>query len=229
MTHRAYTCKNAGKSHLVQKIESVNNRTDTVARSLITVLLCRSLVLLFSVAIRYVFPVFWMDGFKYCLLITARNGWCDQAYTQSYSTGVSTDLTPRCILRLAHQGRHRMGAKSGVYDCTVPDCASAGTSLSIVLCLSLSQVGVLSKRMKDSGWLLAWELTSAYPALWYRPREIQVPSNSNGTSLSNLAANSGLTKFRHGISIVEACYQLGSRKADAQSAINWTVVGQLSW
>jgi len=74
MTHRAYTCKNAGKSHLVQKIESVNNRTDTVARSLITVLLCRSLVLLFSVAIRYVFPVFWLDGFTYCLLITARKG-----------------------------------------------------------------------------------------------------------------------------------------------------------
>jgi len=35
-------------------------------------------------------------------------------------------------------------------------------------------------------------------------------------------------KFRHSISIVEACYQLSSRKLDAQSVINWAVVGQLS-
>ena len=28
--------------------------------------------------------------------------------------------------------------------------------------------------------------------------------------------------------IIEACYQLSSRKADAQTVINWTVVGQLS-
>ena len=35
-------------------------------------------------------------------------------------------------------------------------------------------------------------------------------------------------KFRHGILIVEMCYQPSSRKADAQSVINWTVVGQLS-
>jgi len=54
------------------------------------------------------------------------------------------DSTLRCTLRLTHQGRHRMGAKSGVYDCTVPDCASAGTSLSIVLCLSVS-VSVTSR------------------------------------------------------------------------------------
>jgi len=38
--------------------------------------------------------------------------------------------------------------------------------------------------------------------------------------------NSGLRKFRHGISIVETCYQLSSRKVDAHSVINWTVVGQ---
>jgi len=29
------------------------------------------------------------------------------------------------------------------------------------------------------------------------------------------------------MSIVEACYQHSSRKVDAQSVINWTVVGQL--
>ena len=36
------------------------------------------------------------------------------------------------------------------------------------------------------------------------------------------------TKFRHGILIVETCYQLNLRKVDAQNVINWAVVGQLS-
>ena len=51
---------------------------------------------------------------------------------------------------------------------------------------------------------------------------------NKGSSLWHFAANSGLRKFRHGISIVEACYQLSSRKVDAQSVINWAVVGQLT-
>jgi len=45
-----------------------------------------------------------------------------------------------------------------------------------------------------------------------------------GTFLWNAVLNSGLEKFRRGISIVEACYQLSSKKVDAQSVINWTVV-----
>jgi len=44
----------------------------------------------------------------------------------------------------------------------------------------------------------------------------------------NLAANFARIKFRHNISIVEACYQLSSRRVNDQSVINWTVVGQLS-
>ena len=59
-----------------------------------------------------------------------------------------------------------------------------------------------------------------------------VISQNKGTSLWNFVLNSGLRKFRHGIrhgiSIVETCYQLSSRKMDAQSVINWAVVGQLS-
>ena len=49
-----------------------------------------------------------------------------------------------------------------------------------------------------------------------------------GTSLWNFVLNSWLRKFRHGISIVETCYQLSSRKVDAHSVINWVVVGQLN-
>ena len=55
-----------------------------------------------------------------------------------------------------------------------------------------------------------------------------VISKNKGTSLWNFVLNSGLRKFRHGISIVETWYQLSSRKVNAQSVINWAVVGQLS-
>ena len=55
-----------------------------------------------------------------------------------------------------------------------------------------------------------------------------VISKNKGTSLWNFVLNSGLRKFRHGISIVETCYQLNSRKVDAHSVINWAVVGQQS-
>ena len=51
---------------------------------------------------------------------------------------------------------------------------------------------------------------------------------NKGTSFSYFFRKSGLRKFRQGISIVEACYQLSSRKMDAQRVINWAVVGQLS-
>ena len=54
-----------------------------------------------------------------------------------------------------------------------------------------------------------------------------VISKNKDTSLWNFVLNSGLRQFRHGISIVETCYQLSSRKVDAQSVINWTVVGKL--
>ena len=47
------------------------------------------------------------------------------------------------------------------------------------------------------------------------------------TSLWNFVLNSGLV-FHHGMSIVETCYQLSSRKLDAQRVIKRTVVGQLS-
>ena len=55
-----------------------------------------------------------------------------------------------------------------------------------------------------------------------------VISKNKGTSYWNFVLNFGLRKFRHGISIVETCYQLISRKVGAQSVINWAVVGQLS-
>ena len=91
--------------------------------------------------------------------------------------------------------------------------------------VSVSQVGVLSKRLNESSWFLACELPSTRPTL-LKGNSV-IPQNK-GTSLSNFVLKSGLRKFCHGISMVETCYQLSSRKVDAQSVINWAVVGQLS-
>jgi len=95
------------------------------------------------------------------------------------------------------------------------------------VCLCLSQVGVLLKRLNESGWFLACELPSTH-ALYTVFKGNLVISKNKGTSLRNFVLNSGFRKFRHGILIVETCYQLSSRKVDAQSVINWAVVGQLS-
>ena len=91
--------------------------------------------------------------------------------------------------------------------------------------VSVSQVGVLSKRLNESSWFLACELPSTRPTL-LKGNSV-IPQNK-GTSLSNFVLKSGLRKFCHGISMVETCYQLSLRKVDAQSVINWAVVGQLS-
>ena len=93
----------------------------------------------------------------------------------------------------------------------------------MALCLCLSQVGVLSKWADGSSWFLACRLLSIRPILCFK--EIQVFTELKYLQKSQ---NSGLRKFYFGISIAETCSRLSSRKADAQSVINWTVLGQLS-
>ena len=63
-----------------------------------------------------------------------------------------------------------------------------------------------------------------YTVLWWNSGTYK----NNGTFLSNFFLNSGLREFCCGLSMVETCYQLSSRKVDTQSMINWTVVCQLS-
>jgi len=41
-------------------------------------------------------------------------------------------------------------------------CYSAGTSGHVSVCVCLSQVGVLSKQLNESGWFWTWELPSIY-------------------------------------------------------------------
>ena len=98
-------------------------------------------------------------------------------------------------------------------------------------CVSPSQVvevGVLLRRLNESSWFLACELPSKFHPSYTVLKGNSVISKNKRTSLWNSVLNSRLRKFRHGISIVETCYQLSSRKSDAKSVINWAVVGQLS-
>ena len=83
------------------------------------------------------------------------------------------------------------------------------------LCLCLSQVGILSKRLNELGWFLAWKLVSTYPILCFM--DIQVPSKirvlSPGTLLQTLD---------------EACYQRSSRNVDTRNMIYWAIIIHLS-
>jgi len=95
----------------------------------------------------------------------------------------------------------------------------------VSVCVRLPQVGVLSKRMNESSW---FRHVSFFPPVLHCVKRKFGYLQNKGTSLRNFVLNSGHRKFRHGISIVETCYQLSSRKVDAHSVINWAVVGQLS-
>ena len=73
-----------------------------------------------------------------------------------------------------------------------------------------------------------WHLSSIPSAVLHCVKTKFGYLQNKAISIWNFVLNSGLRKFRHGISIVETCYQLSSRKVDAQSVINWAVVDQLS-
>ena len=63
----------------------------------------------------------------------------------------------------------------------------------MALCLCLSQVGVLSKRLNESGWFLVWELLSAYLTLCCK--EIQVSSKIRALPSGSLLQTLDLEHF----------------------------------
>jgi len=65
--------------------------------------------------------------------------------------------------------------------------------LSVYMCLA--QVGVVSKRLNESSWFLAWELPSICPTLYCT--NIRVPPKIRILP-SKFVPNSGLRKFHHG-------------------------------
>jgi len=97
----------------------------------------------------------------------------------------------------------------------------------LAMCLCLSVTSQCSIETAERIELVFGVWASFHPSYTVL-KENSVTSENKGTFLWNFVVNSGLRKFRHGISIVETCYRLSSRKVDAQSVINWAVVGQLS-
>jgi len=98
-------------------------------------------------------------------------------------------------------------------------------ALCLSVCLSVSS-GVLSKRMNEWSWFFGVE--STFHLSYAVCKGNSGISKSVGTSLWNFVPNSGLRKFCHGILIIGMCCRLSLTMMDAQSVINWTVVGQLS-
>ena len=108
--------------------------------------------------------------------------------------------------------------------------ASAGTSygpVSVCLCLFVCHKWEFYR----NGWTnrAGFGVRASFHLSYTVLRGNSGICKNKGTSLWNFVLNSGLRKFRHGLSIVETCYRLSSWKVDAQSVINWTVVDQLSW
>ena len=96
----------------------------------------------------------------------------------------------------------------------------ASAVLAMGLCLSVR----LSVRHKS---VFFWHVSFLHPS-YTALKGNSVVSKNKGTFLWNYVLKSGLRKYRHGISILETCYRLSSRKVDAHSVINWAVIGQLS-
>ena len=100
--------------------------------------------------------------------------------------------------------------------------------LALCLCLSVSVCHKLCS-IETAGRInlvLAWRLLLTSPTLCFK--EIQVPTKirvlPSGTFFSKLWT----LKISPRHIDRRTCYQLSSRKVDAHSVINWTVVGQLS-
>jgi len=89
-------------------------------------------------------------------------------------------------------------------------------TLAMARSVCLSQVRVLLKCQNKLGWFLASFNQSTLCC-----KEIQIFTKIRVLS-SGILEYSGLRKFRHGISVVETCYELSLRKVDTQ--VNWTVV-----
>ena len=100
--------------------------------------------------------------------------------------------------------------------CNADHFVTARCNASAVLsCLSVClSVSVTSRSfIETTGRIELFFCTEAFFDLSYRvlKRNSDIYKN-NGTSLWDFVPNSGLRKFCHGISIVEACYRLISRK-----------------
>ena len=79
---------------------------------------------------------------------------------------------------------------------TAQQCASAAYAVVVRPSVCLSQAGIVSKRLDESSWYLAWELPSTYPTL--SCKKIWVSSLWNFVPKTSALLTNRLRKFRHG-------------------------------
>ena len=85
-------------------------------------------------------------------------------------------------------------------------------TIAIGLCLSVTSGSFIET---DERIELVFGMWASFHPSYTVLEENSVISKNKGISLWNFVLNSGLRKFRHGISIVETCYQLSSSLVDA--------------
>ena len=107
-----------------------------------------------------------------------------------------------------------------------PRDATLARVLAMALCLSVSVTSRCSIEMSERIGLF-WHGSFLRPILHYVIRKFIYLQKTRVLPSGMLLYTLDLRKFRHRISIVEVCYQLSSRKVDAHSVINWTVVAKL--
>jgi len=105
-----------------------------------------------------------------------------------------------------------------------PHNAMLARVLAVALCLCLP-VGVLSKRLNESVWFLAWELRSTYSTLCCT--EIQVPSKigvlPSGTLLQTPDLENLITAYRSSKRVVNLAREWWTLRAwwTGPSSVNW--------
>jgi len=99
-----------------------------------------------------------------------------------------------------------------------------------VLAIALNHSVTSQCSIKMAGWIkLVFGTVASFRVSYTELKGNSGIFKNKGTSLWNFHPNSRLRKFCFGISIVEMCYWLSLTEVDAQSMINWTIIGQLSW
>ena len=132
-------------------------------------------------------------GYLFC----PSNGWC-----RRYIFGLSVRLCVRltCIDACSRERFLRSACRRLLVFIIFfyPRDAMLARVLAMALCLCLSQVRVLSKRLNESGWFLAWDRLSTCPTLSYK--EMQVLSKirvlSSGTLLQTMDLEHFATAYR---------------------------------
>ena len=148
--------------------------------------------------------------FKYTLIIAFLTYMRFTVYRSSRASGAQdTSTLTRC----------------GQVDTLQLLCFTARSYASAVLAMALCPCLCLSVRHKSVFYRNGWANRAVFgTGASFHPSYTVLKGNSviseNKGTLWNFVLNSGLKKFRQGISIVETCYQLSSRKVDAHSVMN---------